>query len=230
MRFTLLLVMIISFCCNVRKEADHQNNFESYPQISDSLSGELFVKQSGKLFNLPALSGGVDSLEIRIWPMDVFDLRRQIFIFKIDTAGWHGYHYFSYTLPVIDQDGKTMIFSDNKKVGDSVFLVKEIFPVCGWEKFSDSVNFFSIKTLPTQSLIKDFKYNPIRDGGGISIEIATRKSYRFILYDNPGVYSYEECKKIIGFKKMLERQLGSDYSWPTQLLTNLEISYRNKRH
>jgi hypothetical protein len=171
-------------------------------------------------------SHGVDSLEIRIWPIDTFNWRKEVFVFRVDAAGWHGYHYFSYTVPVTDQDGKAMIFSDNKKVGDSVFLVKEIMPFCSWQKFSDSINFFSLSTLPTQSLIENFKIHPLTDGDGVDIEIGTNKSYRFMSYDNPGIYTYEECKKITGFMKMLERQLGKNYFWPTQLLNNNEVSYR----
>jgi hypothetical protein len=230
MRLTLLILLLIDFSCSSRKQVDSpQNNFVSYPQIPDSLNlRKQFVQDNDKIFNLPSLLNGTkDSLEIRILPFGAFDFQKQVFIFKIDTTGWHGYHYFSYTLPVIDQEGKTMLFSDIKKIGDSVFLVKEIIPACGWEKFSDSMNFFSIRTLPTQSLIENFKYYPVRDGGGVNIEIATNESYRFISYDNPEMYSYNECKEITGFIKMLERQLGKDYTWPTQLLTNKRIIYRN---
>ena len=229
MRLAFLVMIIINLCCDSRREANLQNNFESYPTITDSLkTGVQFAKHNSKIFNLPALSNGVkDSLEIRVWPVGAFDWRKQVLIFKIDTTGWHGYHYFSYTVPITDQEGKTMIFSDNKKVGDSVFLVKEIIPACGWEKFSDSINFFSIRALPTQSLIENFKLHPVTDGDGVDIEIATNKSYRFIAYWNPEIYGYEECKKITGFMKMLKGQLGMDYSWPKQLLTNINISYRN---
>lgn len=229
MRWVLWVLIIINFCCNSRREVDLQNNFESYPEIPDSLNPEpQFAKQNSKIFNLPDLSSGVkDSLEIRIWPVGAFNWRKQVLIFKIDSTGWSGHHYFSYTLPITDQEGKTMMFSDVKKVGDSVFLVKRLIPACGWEKFSDSINFFSIRTLPTQLLIENFRQNTVLDGDGVDIEIATGKSYRFIAYWNPETYSYKECKKITGFMKMLRRQLGSDYSWPEQLLRNTKIFYRN---
>src|SRR5262245_10440643 len=135
MRPVLLIVLAINFCCNNRKETDLQNQFESYPQPFDSLSRQeqLLIQENCKIFNLPDLSSGVkNSVEIRVWPMDAFYFWKQVFVFKVDTTGWHGYHYFSYTVPIIDQEGKTMIFSDSKKAGDSVFLVKEIVPGCGW--------------------------------------------------------------------------------------------------
>jgi hypothetical protein len=115
------------------------------------------------------------------------------FIFKIDTPG--GMAIIIFLHPPHYRSEKTMIFSDAKKVGDSVFLVKENIPACGWEKFSDSMNLFSVRNLPTQSLIENFKQNSVTDGGGVDIEIATNKSYRFISYYNPEIYSYEECKK-----------------------------------
>jgi hypothetical protein len=232
MRVVTFLFIIINFSCTSHQEISSKNDCEFYPEIADtSVYKKTLLKERSEnngFFNLPNLfSGTNDSSEVRIWPWEAFYFWKQVFIFKIDTAGWHGYHYFSYTLPIIDQEGKTMIFSDTKKVGDSVFLVKEIIPACGWEKFSDSMNLFSVRTLPTQSLIENFKPNSVTDGGGVDIEIATNKSYRFISYYNPEIYSYEECKKISGFMKMLERQLGTDYSWPQQSLRNNHISYKN---
>jgi hypothetical protein len=226
MGVALLLVWIITnFYCTSRNDVHPTDDFESYPNICDSLKRKWLYGKLNEIFNLSA--GTKDPLEIRIWPLGVFDCQRCVFVFKIDTAGWHGYHYFSYTLPLGDQEGKKVTFSDTQKVGDSAFLVKEMVPVCGWKKFSDSLHFFSIRNLPTQPLIKNFKYKPVLDGGDISIEIATPKSYRFILYNNPEIYSYDECKKITGFMEMLGRQLGSNYSWPVSLLNNKKISYRN---
>jgi hypothetical protein len=221
MRLFLVLLVIMNFSCNSGQEVSSGKNLEFYPQDSDFLSNkESFLKERNRdnsLFNLPTLLNGIkDSIEIRIWPSDAFDFQKHVFIFKIDSSGWHGYNYFSYTLPVIDQDGKKMKFADIKKVGDSVFLVKQIIPICGWKKFADSLNFFKIRTLPTQSLIENFKPAIIRDGSWVSFEIATNKSYRFITYDNPEDYIYEECRRITAFMQMLKRQLGNDYSWPTE--------------
>ena len=97
-------------------------------------------------------------------------------------------------------------------------MVKQIVPACGWQKFSDSLEHFKIRTLPTQVLIKDFEHKVIMDGDGVSLEIATIKSYRRLSYSNPSSYEYKECKLIEEFMQMLKRQLGNDYSWPKEWL------------
>ena len=61
--------------------------------------------------------------------------------FKIDTAGWHGYHYFLTPSPLSIRKEKTMIFQMPKVEGQCLFS-KEIIPACSWEKFSDSMNLF----------------------------------------------------------------------------------------
>jgi hypothetical protein len=225
MRIVLPLLIVINLSCNHGQEDNRKRDFEFYPQIQDSINyKEAFLKEKeidSKIFNLPSLfKGSQDSLEIRIWPSRAFDFWKKVFIFRMDSTGWHGYHYFSYTLPIIDQEGKTMIFSDVKKIGDSVFIVKDISPLCGWKKFLDSINFFGIKYLPTQDSIKNFKAIGHTDGDHWSFEIATPTFYRYLYYDIPDIYQYKECKLIAGFIEMLKRQLENDYYWPRQWLSS----------
>ena len=221
--FLFLLLTILSCKQKQNNASKESSDFEFYPAIPDSSAyGPQFleeIKEANKLFNLPDLFNGTrDSLEIRIWTWEAFDWFKNVLIFKYDGLSWTGYHYHSYTTPITDQDGRQMTFTDVKKIGDSVFMVKQIVPACGWQKFSDSLEYFKIRTLPAQRLIKNFEDKAILDGDGVSLEIATQKSYRRLGYSNPSSYDYEECKLIEGFMQMLNRQLGNDYSWPKQWL------------
>ncbi len=207
-----LAAILLFFSCSVKQPDKFQ--FSTYPENTDSLSQRKFEWES-KILNLSSLNKGVDSLEIRIWPWEAFDHFVSCFVFKADNEGWRGYHYFSNT--IIQNDpatGMKLSFRDKYGLGDSVLLVKQITPSCGWKKFSDSLAFFKIYQLPTQSLIKDFKYHGILDGDGLSFEIATDTSYRSITYSNPRYYDYEECNMVQSFWDMMQRQLGNDYCWP----------------
>jgi hypothetical protein len=175
-----------------------------------------------KIYNLPILTKGTnDSLIIRFWPWEAFELWSNMFEFRLDSNGWKGYHYCSYTFP--DQDGEIIHVDGNEKFGDSVFIAKQITPKCGWEKFYDSIKLFKLRTLPTQKLLKDFQEQGIRDGNGVDFEIATKNSYRWIQYNNPNDCSYQECKSIAQLTEMIVRQLGNDYSWPRVMIKKIDF-------
>jgi hypothetical protein len=224
MRIILLLFLFAIFSCqNKQNSQDSEDNFEFYPPNPDiAVYKKQFLEErieANTIFNLPDLfKGSKDSIEIRIWPWEAFDWFKDVIIFKLDSTGWRGFHYNSLTTPLKDYDGQIIRYSGEKEIGDSVFVVKEIIPKCGWIKLTDSINFFQIKTLPTQMLIKNFIYNVIRDGDDINIEVATKKFYRLISYDNPESYTYNECRKVSEFIRMLQRQFGNDYYWPRQWL------------
>jgi hypothetical protein len=219
MRITFLFVLLTIISCQQKEnKTSTESDFEFYPNIDTSAYKQRFLegtRNNNKIFNLPDLLDGTkDSLEIRIWPWEAFDWSTNVLIFKYDGSEWAGYHYNSYTRFLSDQDSSLMIYSDAKRIGDNVFLVKQIIPACGWQKFSDSLEYFKIRTLPTQEWIKDFERKGILDGDAVSVEIATTKSYRRLGYSNPSSYEYKECKLVEGFMEMLRRQLGNDYLWP----------------
>jgi len=209
--------MLLFAIVNCKQEKKNTSNFEFYPPFPDSTGGKkLFFDwrtAETEQFNLATLfSGTNDSLVIRFWPSFAFEPFKNMFEFRLDSNGWKAYHYCSYTLP--NQDGKIIHRYGQVNLGGSVFLVKQVIPKCGWDKFSDSLNFFQLRSLPTQELIKDYKFRPILDGGGYSFEIATQNSYRNIHYANPDVYPYKESQQVIELVSMIIRQLGDDYYWP----------------
>lgn len=200
--------------------------FTVYPAKSSTYDSFYFnyITQSN-IFNLSSLSKGVDSFEIRIWPWDAFQIGREVFIFKVDSNGWLGYHYFSNTLPIDRPDGTKLELADNFRLGKNVLVVKKLAPICGWEKFVDSINTLHLASLPVQDSIKDFKRKGHTDGDGYLLEIATPVSYRQIYYDVPEWYDYDECKRLMRFADLLQRQLGDDFRWPMQLITKRRINF-----
>lgn len=214
MRFVLFFLLI--FCVASCKQAKtNVTTFEFYPPLPAGIKKNFIEWRTGntQLFNLGTLfSGTKDSLVIRFWPWDAFEFWTNMFEFRLDSNGWKGYHYCSYTFP--NQNGKIFTINGHEALGDSVFVIKQFIPKCGWDKFYDSLNYFKLKSLPTQSLIKNFKYHPILDGDGVTFEIATKNSYRCIDYNNPDVYPYKECQQIIELVDMIVHQIGDNYFWP----------------
>jgi hypothetical protein len=213
----LLFLLAIVFLISCKQQKNTISNFEFYPSIPDSANLKAnFVKErieSSRRYNLTELTSGTnDSLIIRFWPWEAFEFWSNMLEFKLDSNGWKGYHYCSYTIP--NQDGRIFHISGHEHLGDSVFVVKQIVPRCGWDKFYDSLNFFQLTTLPTQKHIKNFHEIEYLDGYSYSFEIATRNSYRWINYGIPDSYQYKECQNITELVGMFIRQFGNDYYWP----------------
>ena len=223
MHFLFFSGIILLISCNHGKKS--ASNFEYYPDtatINKMNFSSAKIQILTSYFNLPTLTNGIkDSLIIRFWPWEAFEFWSNMFEFKLDSNGWQGYHYCSYTFP--NQNGRIFHIYGHENLGDSVFVVKQISPNCGWDKFYDSLNYFKLRNLPTQALINDFKYQEIRDGDGLFFELATKNSYRWIQYSNPGNYTYQECKSIVALREMIIRQLGDDYFWPRITVKKVSI-------
>jgi hypothetical protein len=212
--FFILLISLLT-CC--KQEKNSASSFEFYPPIPDSINSTDINKRLNlwktwytDQFNLsPLYSGTNDSLIIRFWPWYAFEKWTNMFEFRLDSSGWKGHHY------CLKSDYESdMRIEDHKIPADSVFFVKRIIPKCGWDKFYDSLNFFELRSLPTESLIKDFNYKRMLDGYSYRFEIATKNSYRSIQYANPGAYTHKECKQIREIADVIARQVGDDYCWP----------------
>jgi hypothetical protein len=213
--FSFGIILLIG--CN--QEKFPASKFESYPDTA-TVNEKIFYRQAidrrVPIYNLPTITkGSNDSLVIRFWPRHAFEPFENMFEFRLDSNGWKGYHYCAYSF--LNQDGVINHPYGYENLGDSVFIVKQILPKCDWSKFSDSLNFFEVKALPTQSHIKNFQEIRFRDGYSYSFEIGTKKTYRWIHYDIPDSYPYKECQQIVGLVKMFIRQFESDYYWPEKL-------------
>ena len=212
-----LFFLLIFALVGCKQEKKPVSNFEFYPPIPDSINSKEFQKRlniwttwSTDEFNLsPLYSGTSDSLAIRFWPWYAFEDWRSLFEFRLDSNGWEGHHY--YLKSDLESD---LQIDDHKIPADSTFIARRIVPKCGWNKFYDSLDFFELRSLPTESLIKDFKKKRLLDGSSYTFEIATKNSYRHIYYANPSVYPHKECRQIIEIVGVIARQVGDDHFWP----------------
>src|SRR5215831_4974368 len=146
MRIPIIGLLLVSLACNSSTSDVAKKTFELYPPIKDSINPKNLLKWywiDPSIFNLPTLANGADSIEIRFWPSGAFQFGVDAFIFRADTTGWKGLHYFSYTVPVGRVDSSELKFYDNFNLGKNVFLVKKIEPHCGWQKFYDSLKLFN---------------------------------------------------------------------------------------
>jgi hypothetical protein len=221
MRLAALLLVLV-FACNQAKNVDKpvERKIAIYPEELSAMPSVWLEERiiQSKLFNLPLLFKRSEEFELRIIPWQASWLRfgqgRDIFVFKRDSIGWTGFHYYSYSARVFDLDGISTYINDTAKFGLNTFVVKKLMPLCGWSKFADSIHYFQIETLPTEDLIKGFARRFLLDGYGYEFEISSPGSYRFLSYNNPSSYNYFECRRVDAFMNMIRRQTGSDYCWP----------------
>ena len=219
--FFLAILLILCSCKNNEPVNVVETNFEFYPPLPDTsvVKSQIIKSREAEsaFFNLPLLTNGsIDSIEIRVWPAGAFDLFKKAYVFKYTGRKWVGYHYFSNTMPLTDVHAKNMQFSDKEKTGDSTFIVKLLNPVSGWKNFSDTLDYYQLQTLPTQQMINNFRDKLILDGSWVTIEVATRKSYRLLTYSNPSSYEYSECKKVVSFLQFLWQQFGNLHQWSNE--------------
>jgi hypothetical protein len=218
------LTIAIAFIFAIPSVACHNSAPMRKKEIHPDISQAEFSYQSAaenwlansKYFNLSNLSNETNSIELRIWPKGAFKYDRDVFVFQ-KRESWKGYHYYSYTMPILNSDGIKVKFKDRLKLGDSVFLVREVTPICGWHLFEDTLHYFDVENMQTQDSIPGLIGHTVRDGDGYAIEFAKPNSYRLIHYSNADAYSDSSNKRFNAFIQFMKRQLGTNYDWPKRV-------------
>src|SRR4030095_11808047 len=191
MRIIYLLSMLMLLAsCKDDKVAKREFNF--YPAFNDTSSIKKFLADetvsNANSFNLSSLLNGVDSFELRIWPLYAFGCGREVIVIKCQDKIWKGYRYYSYTLPVLRPDGAMLKYKDALKAGDSIFLCRQLTPAVGWQNFLDRLDFYGITYMATQDSIPGLERHHVLDGTGWTLETATKSSYRNLSYFTPDIY------------------------------------------
>ncbi|MGZ8544304.1 MAG: hypothetical protein ACXWV0_03365 [Flavisolibacter sp.] len=237
MRLFYPVILFLLIACSNQTPAAKEASFTFYPENPELVNfydgwKESLVKDC-RMLNLPVLFSGTDSFELRIWYWMAFDPHKRVLRFKLDSLGWKGTNYYSYSMTVKDQDGNNLKAPDPLKIGSEIFLAKSIIPTSGWKNFADSIEISGIKTLPTEEDIKNYKNRTFLDGHGYIIEVATKNTYRLLRYNLPDICDYEECKKLMRFIAMLENEFSMDYCWPNchlvGRLSNGTMQIKNSR-
>ena len=119
MKFFYSAIILFLLACNDKTVAKKDTAFTFYPEnpelvyFYDDWKQQLI--ENCRLFNLPVLFSGTDSLELRVWYWMAFDPHKKLLRFKLDSTGWKGTNYYSYSVTIGNQDGINFKAPDPKK-------------------------------------------------------------------------------------------------------------------
>jgi len=214
MKYFFVLFLSLIGCSNY--SSNKEAFFYDAPFAKDSAFKSILADHQKRVYDfigLKQLDKGTDSFEIRISMgygiiagLDIFSIRK-------DSSGWSGRHiYFQDTKFKQDYLGEIRYETLNTEV-DSFWIAKPFKPICGWIKFIDSLNYYSLYTIRDQSQIEGCKLGGL-DGTTAIIELSTKNSYKYISHWISGNSTCNEFVRFKNFIEMMERQLGMDYCWP----------------
>ena len=162
---------------------------------------EKFIRdqkqKSEKFLGLPSLEGGFDSIQIRIWfSYDHFDY---LLILQNHKKEWSA-NFCTFEA----------IYSKNF---DSITSVEKTCryktPKSGWVKFIDSLFSLQILILPDYHKISGYKQYMPNDVTGATVELATRKVYRYYhLFEPEYMQSkFRQAGKMSSILHLIDREL-----------------------
>ena len=221
---TLLALTLISCFDNQKSKA---NEVSIYPSVGRIDTFFHFYNINGiqNFTNLQPLRNGSDSLEIRIYMINSTSSLIELFTIKATKDSLIKKHYT--LLPETD-----FLYKDTTEYSIGNFNIMHEFKF----KKSDTsfINLFQkskIDTLPTQGLIPNFKSKQLLDGGTYMVEIATKKHYRCLMYNDSWVY--KDSKQNVCFSSFLTNFYGllddGEFDWykNNKLLKSMIISKAN---
>lgn len=147
-----------------------------------------FGKYRSSMLNLKPIHKGVDSFELRIW---YFGSPNELFILRCLDNKWITCNY-SYHI------------NERNIVDSQAVLCKQVNPQIA-VNISNYLIQDSVLKLPSQSAIPNFKDTSIYEGGHTYfLEIATKKFYKPLLYNNPQFHTDPYNKQFMQLIKYLE--------------------------
>lgn len=215
-----LIVAAISLSCKqadtVSKQISEFNKRDSfyhdYPR--SRFPGDFELKKwenDIEHLGLENLSDGFDSVQIRLdygGPM----MGNRIVILKNQNSIW--------SAEVLE-----VTFEYNKGFEDSLNVdywkqfhaekkSEKKTPKSGWKNFLKKLFSYNILTLPHQYDINGFKESDAMDGGGASVEIATKNAYRIYLYSDPDKHlQFKEVVDLSNILRLVDNELGLLKMW-----------------
>lgn len=189
--FYLTVLTCFYFSCNSKRTS----NAESFRIIvTDTMKlipyNEIDLSRfRAKEFNLPELTKGVDSFELRIWVSSMM-IPNIATILRYSDTQWvaHSYAYY-----------------DSGGVLDSVIARKIVLPDSIYKVVS-YLSDTSVLNLPSQHAIPRFVDN-IADGQSCTIEISTRTFYKALHYHCPEHYTDNYNKRFMEIVNFLNPYL-----------------------
>lgn len=176
--FTILMIILVFAFCTARYVSKPEKVFNNLS--SDTLLVQRLSEQSVAL-NIPQISEGVDSFELRIWHGITIATPKQLIILKYQNATCH-LSLTNYWINHEWENGRPQ-----KVVFDSSFNQSLQTP-SSISRIVDSIIQFRLDTFPSQKEISNFR-NRVADGMFYEIEIATPHYYKALIYNNPKRYT-----------------------------------------
>jgi hypothetical protein len=198
--------------CSSQNTNDNKEDFKQI--VKDSIIKDIPMNSIGKpefMYqyiriwekdnNLPNIENGVDSLEVRFWYHSFVGDTLQLIRIVHDLDKWIAKDYNFW----ID----TAVYWKNTASKEAYrSKIIELLPKGGWNNFIPKVFSLGLKTLPTDSRIKNYKCD--RPINFIHFEVATKNSYRLYSYCEPLANSknIKEAKNVIDILELVEKELG----------------------
>lgn len=138
---------------------------------------------------LTSLEKGFDSMQIRIWYGTALIDSSQLIELKKEGTKWTGLLY-------------RIEYRYDKKTDSLIACPKrtdEIKPRTGWDDFIRKI--FELKILSMRDAIENPHYENYNDGDGMTVEVATKRKYRFYNYHSfrqqKGIWQAVNIEKIM---------------------------------
>jgi hypothetical protein len=155
-------------------------------------------KQREHQLRLDSIESGFDSLQIRIWYDYALLVNRELIVVKRTNGKWSGHHYEI----VVDWDAykNTETIKTNK--------IESITPKSGWDKFIKELDSLKIMTLPNMDDIPELQ-DSWSDGVTYSVEIASKRQYRFYSYHLPDKFEdkFWQAKNVTEILKLISKEI-----------------------
>lgn len=181
----IYIILLFSgfFSCG-ENQKNIEANFKTYvsdTSITHRPNFEIdFSKRQSHILNLPNITKGVDSFELRIWSFG-FWTRNDLFILRYSENKWVASNYIYFT---------------NDKTIDSLFLKTRNVSNDTAQMICNYLTKDSILNLPSQIGIPNFIDNT-SDGETFYVKISTNKFYKQLRYHNPEYFDEPNNKQFI---------------------------------
>jgi hypothetical protein len=199
------------YAAKILTQLNRSDSFLYYSPGSKNKWVDSALKQGKKdderYLKLQSLEKGFDSIQIRIRYGCVMGYSRLIILSNSNNK-WKAeisklnYHWDS----------------SEKRIDTVTRSIHLMSPKSGWVKFINELFDLKILTLPDEDEIPNFERNDPNDGCGATIEIATKNTYRYYLYDNPDVYKYWQTKNMMEILRKINEEFGikGKWEWPSE--------------
>ncbi len=169
----------------------------------------LSKKYYDSSLRLQYLGEGFDSIQIRIWYGSTFTEERLVSLINKDKK-WSAEisKVSSYANPTYKGKSFPLQLSYKQYIPTRTIEYKN--PKSGWDNLIEKLFRLDLLILADEQKVAGMNTGDVADGWGVTVEIATKKTYRLFRYSNPDIYfkESEEARKINKILLLLDEEFG----------------------